>query len=168
MAQAGSNYEKNGGPKSRWTVPLRDSPTKFLTSSFFFIIEPVWGTDQWVKIFSILAKISPSYSNFSIFPGYHTPASRSPGDHTLASQSPRGIIPRRINFPGVLYPSESIKNAPKHDTPRFDTPASQSPRGTIPRQVNFCSTHSSVAQADLNKEKNGGRISRFTIPLKTN
>ena len=81
---------------------------------------------------------------------------------------PPEIIPRRINFPGVLYPSESIKNAPKHDTPRFDTPASQSPRGTIPRQVNFCSTHSSVAQADLNKEKNGGRKSRFTIPLKTN
>ena len=22
VAQAGSNYEKNGGPKSRWTVPL--------------------------------------------------------------------------------------------------------------------------------------------------
>ena len=24
VAQAGSNDEKNGGPKSRWTVPLRD------------------------------------------------------------------------------------------------------------------------------------------------
>ena len=25
MAQAGSNDEKNGGPKSRWTVPLKTS-----------------------------------------------------------------------------------------------------------------------------------------------
>ena len=24
MAQAGSNYEKNGGPKSRWIVPLTE------------------------------------------------------------------------------------------------------------------------------------------------
>ena len=74
---------------------------------------------------------------------------------------PPEIIPRRINFPGVLYPSESIKNAPKHDTPRFDTPASQSPRGTIPRQVNFCSTHSSVAQVAIRSIHSKSRV---TVP----
>ena len=38
---------------------------------FFSSFEPVWATDQWVKIFSI----SPSCSNFS---GYHTAQSQSP------------------------------------------------------------------------------------------
>ena len=30
------------------------------------IFEPAWATDQWVKIFSILVKISSSFSNFSV------------------------------------------------------------------------------------------------------
>ena len=33
MAQAGSNYEKNGGPKSRWTVPL----IKLFSTPYFYL-----------------------------------------------------------------------------------------------------------------------------------
>ena len=41
--------------------------------------EPAWATDQWLKIFFILIKISLSYSNFLwISPGYHTAQSQSP------------------------------------------------------------------------------------------
>ena len=42
----------------------RDSPTRF-----FSTFEPAWATDQWVTIFSIFVKISPSYSIFRILPG---------------------------------------------------------------------------------------------------
>ena len=63
----------------------------------FFIIQPAWATDQQVKTLSILVKISPSYSNFY--------------------ESPWGMIPRRVNLPGVSFPDESI-------TPGYHTPAS--------------------------------------------
>ena len=43
----------------------RDSPTRFSTSSFFpLIIQACPGPRQWVKIFSILVKISLSSPNF--------------------------------------------------------------------------------------------------------
>ena len=42
---------------------------------FFSSLEPVWATDQWVKIFSILVQILRSYSKFRFekltSPGYH-------------------------------------------------------------------------------------------------
>ena len=43
--------------------------------------EPVWATDQWVNIFSILVQISRSYSKFRFIttedsPRYDTPASQ--------------------------------------------------------------------------------------------
>ena len=50
-----------------------------------------------------MVKKSLSYSNLSISPGCDTPA----------SQSPQSMIPHQVNFPGVSYPSESIKNPPK-------------------------------------------------------
>ena len=37
---------------------------------FFSSFEPVWATDQWVKIVSILVKFSLSYSNFSCEKNY--------------------------------------------------------------------------------------------------
>ena len=39
MAQAGSNYEKNGGPKSRWTVPLRKRFLLLQQSRFVAFLE---------------------------------------------------------------------------------------------------------------------------------
>ena len=48
-----------------------------------------------------------------------------------------GIIPKRVNLPGVSYPSESIKNPPKHDSLGYDTPASHFPLGMIPQRVTF-------------------------------
>ena len=60
-------------------------------------------TDEWIKYFLFLVKKSLSYSNLSISPGCDTPA----------SQSPKSMIPHQVNFPGVSYPSESIKNPPK-------------------------------------------------------
>ena len=62
-----------------------------------FVSLPTWATDQWVKIFLILVKISLSYRNYS--------------------ESPRGMILRRVNLPRVSYPSESI-------SPGYHTPAS--------------------------------------------
>ena len=56
--------------------------------SFRFSFKPAWAANQWVKIFSILVKISPGYSIFS--------------------ESPRGIIPQRFNLPGISYAGESI------------------------------------------------------------
>ena len=44
----------------KWTVQRDFRPPCF--SSF----KPAWATVQWVKIFSILVKISLSYSNFSV------------------------------------------------------------------------------------------------------
>ena len=49
---------------------------------FFSSFEPAWATDQWVKIVSILVKISQSYSNFL--------------NDTALSQSPRSIILRGV------------------------------------------------------------------------
>ena len=68
---------------------------------FFSSFEPALASDQWVKIFSILVKNSQSYSNFK-----------------SENLTPRGIIPRRVNLPGVSYPCESI-------SPGYHTPASQ-------------------------------------------
>ena len=54
---------------------------------FFSSFQPACATDQWVKIFLILVKFSPSYLHFY--------------------ESPRGLILRRVNLPRVSYPGES-------------------------------------------------------------
>ena len=77
----------------------------------FSSFEPVWVTDQWVKIFSILVEISLRNSNFSVeksdSPGYHTVGKLtylgklcfggffidSPGYDTLGRLTRRGMIP---------------------------------------------------------------------------
>ena len=43
---------------------------------------------------------------------------------------PRGILPRRVDLPGVSYPGESI-------SPEYHTPASQYSQGIMPRRVNL-------------------------------
>ena len=106
----------------------------FCSSSF----ESAWATDQWVKIFSILFKISRSYSNFSESPLGMIPLrvnlpgvsycaeSISPGSHTALShatnfflKSPRGIMLRWVSLPGVSYCAESISR-------EYATPGSHS------------------------------------------
>ena len=57
--------------------------------------------------------LSPGYDTppgESIFLGYDTPVSQSlRGTYdTPVSQSPQGIIPRRVNLPGVSYPGKSV------------------------------------------------------------
>ena len=54
---------------------------------FFSSFQPACATDQWVKIFLILVKFSPSYLHFY--------------------ESPWGLILRRVNLPRVSYPGES-------------------------------------------------------------
>ena len=111
---------------------------------------------------------------------------QSPHCMIPASQYPRGMIPWRVNLSGKSYPGESIKKLPKYNSPRYDTPASQSPRGiSYPgklvlfnlkfeklREILIKSenilTHRSVAHADSNNEKNGGRKSRWTVSLMPN
>ena len=69
---------------------------------FFSSFEPVWVTDQWVIIFSILVEISLRYSNFIVkksdLPGYHTPASYVLADFLLTL---RGMISRGDCLAGV-------------------------------------------------------------------
>ena len=54
---------------------LKGQSNEIFDLQFFSTFEPVWVTDQWVKIF--LVEISLRYSNFSVeksdSPGYHTP-----------------------------------------------------------------------------------------------
>ena len=50
----------------------------------FSSLKPVWATDQQVKIFSILVKNSPSYTNFK-----------------FKNLAPQSMIPRRVSLPGV-------------------------------------------------------------------
>ena len=66
-------------------LTLRDSPTRFLTSSFFHHLNQPRPLTNGLK-YSILVMFSPSYSNFF--------------------ESPRGMILRRVNLPGVKYPGE--------------------------------------------------------------
>ena len=58
-------------------MTLKGQSNEIFDLQFFSSFEPVWGTDQWVKIFSILVQISRSYSKFRFektdFPGYDTP-----------------------------------------------------------------------------------------------
>ena len=70
---------------------------------------------------SILVKNSLSYSNFKS--ENLTPRGIIPRRVNLPG--PRGIIPLLVNLPEVSYPSKSIKNPLKHDSPRYHTPASQ-------------------------------------------
>ena len=84
------NWFNNSDPGStidlyRWTnypqiVMLKGQSSEIFDLQFFSSFEPALATDQWVKIFSTLVKLSPSYSNF-----YETP---------------RAMILRRVNLPG--------------------------------------------------------------------
>ena len=74
-------------PAKDASLILKGQSNEIFDLQFFSSIEPAWYTDQWFKIFSILVKFSPSYSNFY--------------------ESPRGMILRRVNLPGVSYPGES-------------------------------------------------------------
>ena len=71
-----------GAPFFTFTIVhnLKGQSNEIFDLQFFSSFKPVWVTDQWVKIFSILVEISLRYSNFSVeksdSPGYHTP----PGD----------------------------------------------------------------------------------------
>ena len=50
----------------RSLVWLKGQFNEILDLQFLSSFEPAWATDQWIKIFTILVKISLSYSNFSI------------------------------------------------------------------------------------------------------
>ena len=63
--------------------PIKGTFQRDFRPPVFFIIR-TWATDQWVKIVSILLKISQSYSNFS--------------NDTALSQSPRSIILRGVTY----------------------------------------------------------------------
>ena len=65
-------------------VTLKGQSNEIFDLWFFSSLKPVWATDQQVKIFSILVKNSPSYTNFK-----------------LENLTPWGMIPRRVNLPGV-------------------------------------------------------------------
>ena len=80
---------------------LKGQSNEIFDLLFFSSLEPALATDQWVKIFSILVKNLQSYSNFK-----------------SKNLTPRGIIPRRVSLPRVLYPCESISLG-------YHTPASQ-------------------------------------------
>ena len=81
------SFEKNRCPTLIKYHILKGTVQRDFRPPFFPSFEPAWATDQWVKIFLILVKFSPSYSNFY--------------------ESPRGMILRRVNLPGVSYPGES-------------------------------------------------------------
>ena len=136
MCSEGMDQCKTWGHKFGETVPLNGQSNKIF--DLFSSIEPAWATNQWVKIFLILLKISQSSSNFS---GYHTAQSQyphriilrrvniptgsscaesiSPQDHTVQSQYPHRIIQWRVNIPTGSYSAESI-------SPQYHTAQSQS------------------------------------------
>ena len=58
---------------------------------YFSSFEPAWATDQWVKIFHILVKMSTSYR---IFRGIILRRVDLRQNHTAQSRSPRSIILR--------------------------------------------------------------------------
>ena len=62
-----------------FSARLKEQSNEIFDPQFFSSFEPVWATDQWVKIFSILFQISLSYSKFKFektdSPGYYTPGS---------------------------------------------------------------------------------------------
>ena len=54
-------------PGNRYSVSysgLKGQSNEIFNHSFLSSFELAWVTDQWVKIFSILVRISLSYSNF--------------------------------------------------------------------------------------------------------
>ena len=58
------------------SVTLKGQSNEIFDLQLFSSFEPAWATEQWLKIFSILIKISLSYLNFY--------------------EAPWGIIPRRV------------------------------------------------------------------------
>ena len=67
----------------------------------------------------------------------------------------RGMIPRQVNLPGVWYPGESL-----FSTLKFEY------LSEISTKIENILTHWSVTQTGSNEEKNGGRKSCWTVPLK--
>ena len=92
---------------------LKGQSNEIFDLQFLSSFEPALATEQLVKIFSNLVKNLQSYSNFK-----------------SENMTPRGIKPRRVRLPGVLYPGES-------DSPGYHVPVSQSSRGIIPQRVNL-------------------------------
>ena len=59
---------------------LKGQSNEIVALQFFSTFEPVWGTGQWVKMFSNLVQFSRSYSKFRFKKtdslGYDTPGSK--------------------------------------------------------------------------------------------
>ena len=73
-------------------IRLKGQSNEIIDLQFFSSFELAWTTDQWVKIFSILVKISPSYSICITLRGVWNCA----GYDTARSQSPRSIILQKV------------------------------------------------------------------------
>ena len=78
-----SSWCKIANSARNWinSSPLQGQSNEIFDLQFFSSFEPVWATDQCVKIFSILVQISRSYSKFR-FEKIDSP--------------PRGMIPREV------------------------------------------------------------------------
>ena len=98
-----------------WKGQGKGQSNEIFDFQFFSSFEPACATDQWFKIFSILIKISLSYSSFYESPRgiiLHThrvylPRISNPATHLLKFVLkspwvwyPRGIILRRVNLSG--------------------------------------------------------------------
>ena len=111
---------------------------------FFSSYKPAWSTDQthqWVKIFSILVKISPSYLNF------------------------------RKNLPAVWYCAESVSPAgwycAESISPQYDIAQSQSKSTSI--SLNFCTVFKGTVSQKNNRKneswKNIEKRDKFSFLL---
>ena len=89
------NTDKAVSPNS--PIDLKGQSNEIFDPQFFSSFEPVWVTNQWVKIFLILVEILLRYSNFSV------EKSDSPGYHTQGRLTCRGIIPRWVMFWRIFY-----------------------------------------------------------------
>ena len=98
-----------------------DSPTCFI-AFFFSLCESFWALDKWVKIFSILDKISRIYFNFrfkKMTPrGYDTPG-RLKNSNNLANQNRKYINPR-VNGSGRFELGKSWRSKISLDCPLND------------------------------------------------
>ena len=75
-------------------IRLKGQSNEIIDLQFFSPFELAWTPDQWVKIFSILVKISPSYSICITLRGVWNCA---------GYDTARGMILRGVNLPGVSY-----------------------------------------------------------------
>ena len=91
---------------TQWKLSaLKGQSNEIFDLQFCSLFDPPEPLTNGLKYFRFFKKNSPSYSNFSISTGYHTPA----------SQSHKSFIPLWVNnksaktwLPGVSYPGESF------------------------------------------------------------